>query len=277
MPTTDQLQFEMQRRVILFNSGTTMPDNSVLGYEGNPNYSSTATPGETLLYNSPRGTSYIELVNGNLWYKQQIPNTWINLTSGTQSGTAATSSQNNVVYITGNQDISGVKNFYSRPTVNGIGVLLIGETGSVTLPNTLVYITGDQTISGNKTFDVAPIVSGNRLITGLDLNSYATSTNLSTTGSTLDIKINNLSGYFETENIIGYKANLTPAGYDNYYIEFPQILYSSPKSVVCTFQNTIDNLAYYFTVGSITNTGFYINFSDNLLNNGYFLNIQVKK
>jgi len=36
-------------------------------------------------------------------------------------------------------------------------------------------------------------------------------------------------------------------------------------------------MAYYFTVGSITNAGFYINFSDNLLNNGYYLNIQVKK
>jgi len=159
MPTTDQLQFEMQRRVILFNSGTTMPDNTVLGYEGNPNSANTSTPGQTLLYNSPRGTSYIELVNGNLWYKQQIPNTWINLTSGTQSGTANFSSQNNVVYTTGDQNISGVKNFYSRPTVNGSGVLLIGETGSVVLPNTLVYTTGDQTINGLKDFTTRPTVN----------------------------------------------------------------------------------------------------------------------
>lgn len=86
-----------------------------------------------------------------------------------------------------------------------------------------------------------------------------------------------LSGYFEAENVIGYKANLTPAGYDNYYITFPQALSSVPKSVVCTFQNTIDNMAYYFTVGSITNAGFDINFSDILLNNGYYLNIQIKK
>ena len=115
-----------------------------------------------------------------------------------------------------------------------------------------------------------------------------TDSNLSVTGSTLDNKINSLSGYtnsqdiilsgyFEAENAIGYKANLTPAGYDNYYIPFPQALSSVPKSVVCTFQNTIDNMAYYFTVGSMTNAGFYINFSDNLLNNGYYLNIQIKK
>jgi hypothetical protein len=36
---------------------------------------------------------------------------------------------NNIVYDFGNQNISGIKNFYSRPTVNGVGVLLIGEGG----------------------------------------------------------------------------------------------------------------------------------------------------
>ena len=54
------------------------------------------------------------------------------------------------VYATGNQIISGVKTFASRPTVNGTGVLLSGE--AAVLPNTIVYITGNQTISGNKTF-----------------------------------------------------------------------------------------------------------------------------
>lgn len=33
----------------------------------------------------------------------------------------------NLVYLTGNQNISGEKNFYTRPTVNGTGVLLSGE------------------------------------------------------------------------------------------------------------------------------------------------------
>jgi hypothetical protein len=57
---------------------------------------------------------------------------------------------NNVVYTTGNQTISGVKTFASRPTVNGTGVLLSGEAAS--LPNTVVYTTGSQNISGIKTF-----------------------------------------------------------------------------------------------------------------------------
>jgi hypothetical protein len=108
--------------------------------------------------------------------------------------------------------------------------------------------------------------TGISIITSTDKNPY----------KSIKIDASPLSGYFERENVVGYKANLT-AGTDNYYIQYPESLSATPKSVVCTFQNTIDDMAYYFTVGSITNAGFDINFSDNLLNNGYFLNIQVKK
>jgi len=58
---------------------------------------------------------------------------------------------NNLVYNTGNQNISGIKNFYSRPTVNGTGVLLSGEAAQVDLSST-VRTTGAQTVSGVKTF-----------------------------------------------------------------------------------------------------------------------------
>ena len=75
---------------------------------------------------------------------------------------------NTLVYTTGNQTISGVKNFISRPTVNGTGVLLSGEAAG--LPNTLVYTTGDQTISGIKNFINRPTVNG----TGVLLSGEAT-------------------------------------------------------------------------------------------------------
>ena len=65
---------------------------------------------------------------------------------------------NTVVYTTGNQNISGTKNFYTRPTVNGTGVLLSGEAAG--LPNTVVYTTGNQLISGSKTFASRPTVNG---------------------------------------------------------------------------------------------------------------------
>ena len=108
--------------------------------------------------------------------------------------------------------------------------------------------------------------TGISILTNTDKNPY----------KSIKIDASPLSGYFEGENILGYKANLT-AGADNYYISYPTVLNAAPKSVVCTFQNIVDDMAYYFSIGSITNAGFYINFSDNLLNNGYYLNIQVKK
>jgi hypothetical protein len=65
------------------------------------------------------------------------------------------SSIGTVVYATGDQTISGNKNFTTRPTVNGIGVLLVGEAtgggGSGSVEN-VVFTTGNQNISGQKTF-----------------------------------------------------------------------------------------------------------------------------
>jgi hypothetical protein len=139
--------------------------------------------------------------------------------------------------------------------------------------NALVNLFKTINVSGQA--DLIPTgIETLRFIAGTGI-SILTNTDLSPYKS-IKIDASPLSGYFERENVVGYKANLT-AGTDNYYIQYPESLSSTPRSVVCTFQNTIDDMAYYFTVGSITNAGFYINFSDNLLNNGYFLNIQVKK
>jgi photosystem II stability/assembly factor-like uncharacterized protein len=69
----------------------------------------------------------------------------LNIVSGTLTAS-------NVVYNTGDQNISGTKNFYIRPTVNGSGIRLFDEPITATLPNTVVYTTGDQNIFGVKTF-----------------------------------------------------------------------------------------------------------------------------
>ena len=50
--------------------------------------------------------------------------------------------QASAVLTSGNQNISGIKNFDSRPTVRGTGVLLQGEAaggGPVTLPSDIKY------------------------------------------------------------------------------------------------------------------------------------------
>ena len=61
MPTLSDLQFEIERAPRILHRDTTMPDESQLGYVGNPNNVLNGnTPGETLLYNAPSGTKYID-------------------------------------------------------------------------------------------------------------------------------------------------------------------------------------------------------------------------
>lgn len=84
MATLDSLQFEMERRVILFKPTTTMPDLSQLGYNADPNLIIVpSTPGETLLYNCPNNTRYVNYdASGNTiqeWYKHSQPNYWLPL------------------------------------------------------------------------------------------------------------------------------------------------------------------------------------------------------
>jgi len=83
----------------------------------------------------------------------------------------------NLVYNTGDQSISGAKNFYTRPTVNGTGVLLIGESSPAILPDTIVYTTGNQNISQIKNFYSRPTVNG----TGVLLIGEASSVTLPNT------------------------------------------------------------------------------------------------
>jgi hypothetical protein len=88
--------------------------------------------------------------------------------------------------------------------------------------------------------------------------------------------LNAVSGYFESENTIGY-SYVIPVGNDNYFVTYPSILNSDPRSINCIFQNSVDNVIYYYSIGNINKTGFYINFSDQINNTGYSLNINIKK
>jgi len=61
MATNDELGFEVERRVIIFHRDTSMPDDTQLGYVGDPNNVINGnTDGETLLYNSPSGSKYLD-------------------------------------------------------------------------------------------------------------------------------------------------------------------------------------------------------------------------
>jgi len=100
----------------------------------------------------------------------------------------------NLVYNTGNQTVSGIKEFSSRPTVNGTGVLLSGESLPGVTPDKIVYTTGNQIIAGNKTF-TSNIISPNLVYTTGDqtingnksFNGNVTASNLVYTGDNQNI------------------------------------------------------------------------------------------
>ena len=79
----------------------------------------------------------------------------------------------NFVNTTGNQTIDGIKNFTSRPTFNGLPILVQGE-GSAIQTNT-VFTTGNQTIGGIKNFTSRPTLNGIGLATTGEAGGGSTS------------------------------------------------------------------------------------------------------
>src|SRR6056297_3332847 len=76
MAKIDNLQFEIERRAIQLKYNTNMPDDTILGYDGNPNSVVNGnTPGETLIYNVAQGATFLQS-NGDWWQKKALPNTW---------------------------------------------------------------------------------------------------------------------------------------------------------------------------------------------------------
>lgn len=185
---------------------------------------------------------------------------------------------------------------------DGASLLINGLSGNL-------FFTGADGVSILATGNNILVVSGNsgyfqRLIDNLFLQTQTISGNLEVLGSgffTSGVKVgtgtvfiepsrilingdpvitrsglNAVSGYFESENTIGYSYTL-PVGNDNYFVTYPSVLNSDPRSINCIFQNNVDNVIYYYSLGNINKTGFYINFSDQINNTGYFLNINIKK
>lgn len=83
MASTEQNFFELERRQIQLKFNTNMPDQTTLGYDGNPNNVVNGnTDGESLIYNVAMGATFLQS-SGALWFKQALPNTWIQLGGAT--------------------------------------------------------------------------------------------------------------------------------------------------------------------------------------------------
>lgn len=122
----------------------------------------------------------------------------------------------NVVFTTGDQNISGVKNFYSRPTVNGTGVLLSGEAAAASTG----YLTGYVSKTESGAFYPSSNPSG--YITGVNLDSYATisyATGISGHLQNQIIVLNNQTGSYTTGDVVrlsdtgNFYASSNPSGF----------------------------------------------------------------
>jgi photosystem II stability/assembly factor-like uncharacterized protein len=150
------------------------------------------------------------------------------------------------VLLYGDQSISGNKTFNSNVVVTGTAFfneIDLSDTDSILLSGVDIQI-----VSGSITLTNPPTISGNPFITG-NLALYATTINLATTGSTLDTKINSLSGLFT-----GFTGNL-----DTTYASDIQL-----ANTGSTLDTKINNLSGYinstssnivFTTGNQTISG----------------------
>jgi len=184
----------------------------------------------------------------------------------------------NAVAKTGNQIISGVKTFASRPTVNGTGVLLSGEAAG--LPSTLVYTTGNQLISGAKTFErinftapednqIVGFISGKsspgntQSLTIEGLGSDEPFLNLTADGNTISLGVNTFSLYAPTG------TNMVFDGPDSMSIQGTRDLYAN--NITAYFKDINANNVFAQT-GDFN--GLDLNNVDNLLISGIDIYIE---
>jgi hypothetical protein len=173
--------FEIERRSILFKSSTTMPDLSVLGYNGNPNLViSGNSDGQFLLYNCPIGSSYIQ-DNGTIWDKTVAPNTWVVRGSGSDYTTISEISaisgylQSQIVNLSGNYATLSYVDDISSNFGDRITLLEARPTQDVTLRSDV------ETISSNFRSEIDNIY----------LN-YVTDAHVLTISSNLQSEIDNI-------------------------------------------------------------------------------------
>jgi len=184
----DDLWFELQRRVPLYKTGTTMPDDSLLGYDGDPNsVDKDNTSGEQLIYYSPQGTLYQES-GGNMWRKSETPNVWIPVGSGSGSGSSLWIDEGNgsisydgqILY----SNVYATESDLPNPGVHhgmfahvhntggayfshaGVWVRLVEQS-----PNGDVDISGDLIVAGSTTLSGDLVIDGDSILIGKSVDS----------------------------------------------------------------------------------------------------------
>lgn len=80
----------------------------------------------------------------------------------------------------------------------------------------------------------------------------------------------NPSGYISTGQLLKFSTPLN-SGVESQAVNYPLLLSTKPTAVVCEMENNIDNLMYSHVLTGVSNSGFWISFSDNLSSSGYAL------
>jgi hypothetical protein len=154
--------------------------------------------------------------------------------------------------------------YFSIDAIGGSTESKIGNNVNKNLINSydaVVYSIGDQTISGVKTFDVFPIVSGNKLITGVDLSSYATTANLASTGSTLNNSISSLSGTLTGYVLKSQTGSFVTTAQTGQFVSTAQTgafyATSNPSGFITGYQSNngkigVNQVPYYFDFDSVS-------------------------
>jgi hypothetical protein len=167
-----------------------------------------------------------------------------------------------VVFVTGNQNISGVKNFYSRPTVNGTGVLLSGE--ATALPTTILYTTGNQIKSGRLIIGDTIVDSSYPYTLSLQSNNQDTFLEILNSGGAgegvfFGINNNDFEQYnWQGGDIVFFTAEIAEAGYARLIIKNDGkvgIGTSSPSEKLDVSGNIKANGATFNTRPTVNGTG----------------------
>lgn len=194
-----------------------------------------------------------------------------------------------IVNVTGDQTITGQKDFLTRPTVSGIDVLLKSEGSTPILPDNLIYNTGANfldrpTVNGTGFLlsgEVVPVdISGyytsdnpSGFITGVDLSNYVTTSG----GQFRDRPTVNGTGILLSGDVVQSAAILSftapvLTGVDFQTIAFPSPLLTTPNSVCITMENCQDSI-YGAFISDKTSSGISVYFSDDIAETGVYINV----
>jgi hypothetical protein len=199
---SDEVELTRGSANILYNplydaQGVSNPTNTEWNRDGWSDLSNLSTRTYSDLYdnegnfgNAIIGTELIMRDTSYDTYYKVLFSAWQQGAGGNEGYRGFSYTRTEVILSNGEINGSGVRgnlDFYNRPSVSGIGVLLIGEAGQV--PDTVVQTSGTQTISGSKTF------TASTLFNNIQVNNTGTFSNLEVSANEMNISGLDLSIY----------------------------------------------------------------------------------